>query len=133
MLSDPLVIITWSPTAAVYTTGTSCNFRKTANGTATSIDGIFTPDQPAFASVRQRRRKYQNYPGVPSDFTFRLERHFNVPAVNGMAQPDVPLITETRVLSYPQYHSVSDCRAQLNANAQQAWVYFDRLQAGEGI
>lgn len=133
MLTDPLVLNP-STTVPTFTPGTSCTFRKIRNGLATCIDGAHTSDQPAFVSVRQKPRKNQNW-GLVSDFTVRYEQHFNAPSINGVAQPDIPLIVEVRVMSVPQYHSLSALQFAMNGatSMTQSSTFLARLQAGEGI
>lgn len=124
MLPDPISTsygFTQTPTG-----GTAYTLQKTNLGSYLATDGPFTLDQPCSFKVAPKIKLM----GISSCVhTYEVSK--NVPAVNGVAQPDDVMKIQVRYDANFRSFTATDIQNAINACAFLAWTYAPRTTRGE--
>lgn len=132
MLPDQITCSTITNTVPTFAAGTATIFAKIRNGLSMASTGLASLDQPWFLGVRQKARDYRK-PLAPAQFELNVERHFNAPPINAIAQPDVPLKVRIIVDSVAALHTDGHVAETMTAAVSLVYANLARLRAGEGL
>lgn len=127
MLSDPLIpaVSSLAPTNGA---GTNTNFRRIGTGIYSSVENVYSQDQPAELRITSKPKFGSS---APSSFSVSAAKWINVPPINGVPQSDdrgsVQITLTGPMRSFTQAHFqelLNNARIVLEAN-------FARILGGE--